>query len=698
MAQKPFRKRRPSAPTETLHNVEQTPEIQPIAQPNSNEKELDSGQASTGNTEGTKTHASLLLTALRNVIIPLVKAAVSQSSKDLDEDAEDVLKGREGENLLSALQKYISGVIRDGTKARVVDFKELSEDVETSKKADNNEVATTQANEGLKLGKSPDVAEDMVIFRITAASYREKVSLAEVLASLRERVFNELPIRLLFFHKSDTDSSKLQISLVERGGVYAFLEQKFLKSLVTRHEEIPNTYVASYKDHPIYAGCRYAILSHTWLCSSPEVTYDDWRNGNLDLSHEGYKKLVNFCNVAEADYGLTFGWMDTVCIDKSSSSELDESIRSMYKWYRNATICITYLEGTSATENMASDRWFTRGWTLQELIAPRRLKFYNCNWKKLLPADIKSDKSEKDIRKIIWQATGILPDHLDPSTISHISISNKLRWAAKRQVTRGEDTAYSLMGLFGVNMSIAYGEGVGRAFSRLLNEILITTSNQGIVDVFNFGGGHVLEGYSMSGKLLPASPKPYLFRSDFQYSTGPLIEPLTITHLGLRIPVLLLPAAVGTPNSEEYTPIGNYFSDPVSYATVDVDDTKSLWSTFPTCLNILDINSADETGSKWMGTSFRCVVAVLNCAAAPDDMDIRIPSRCLACAYVRVLDSLDQEIAQVNLTTKLKKVPTMNPITFQLYNKSMPEFDKEFYTVPRSELPLHGMRFLTMYL
>ncbi|KAF9483349.1 hypothetical protein BDN70DRAFT_778243, partial [Pholiota conissans] len=125
----------------------------------------------------------------------------------------------------------------------------------------------------------------------------------------------------------------------------------------------------------------YAILSHTWLQSSSEVTYNNWKNGDdLDLSHEGYRKLVNFCRIAEAEYDVTFGWMDTVCIDKSSSSELDESIRSMYKWYEHAEICITYLADTSSINDMATDRWFTRGWTLQELIAPKRLNFYSRDW------------------------------------------------------------------------------------------------------------------------------------------------------------------------------------------------------------------------------------------------------------------------------------------------------------------------------
>ncbi|KAF9483339.1 hypothetical protein BDN70DRAFT_780683, partial [Pholiota conissans] len=220
----------------------------------------------------------------------------------------------------------------------------------------------------------------------------------------------------------------------------------------------------------------YAILSHTWLLSSPEVTYDDWRNGDLDLSREGYRKLVNFCRVAEADYRVNFGWMDTFCIDKSSSSELDESIRSMYKWYQRARICINYLADTISLTEMGNDRWFTRGWTLQELLGPDNFKFHKRDWTRF---DGSGDYNDPHIPGIIQNATGIPPEcmfYREPATISV-----RMQWAATRQVTRGEDAAYSLMGLFGVNMSIAYGEGAERAFFRLMTEILSSTKSTDVL-------------------------------------------------------------------------------------------------------------------------------------------------------------------------------------------------------------------------
>ncbi|KAF9470415.1 hypothetical protein BDN70DRAFT_889076, partial [Pholiota conissans] len=356
------------------------PATSATAKLNSNARYEDRGVEEQPTTNASQT---ALLAALRNMIITLVQAAVPKS-KGLD----TVPMGREAEDLLASLQTYISSVIRDETKTRVVDLAEMSEQPGGPAVGSGrvNLMTPGNINAGKILEKFNDKPEEeMVIFRFEdGIDNTTTLPLKDVLTSLREHVFNRLPIRLLSFRKSDLDNSKLEISLLERGEVYAHLERNFRKHLVpvTRHEQIPAAYVVSDKYDPFLAS-KYAILSHTWLQSSPEVTYNNWMNGDdLDLLHEGYRKLVNFCRIAEAEYNVTFGWMDTVCIDKSSSSELDESIRSMYKWYKEAEICITYLADTSSINDMANDRWFTRGWTLQELIVPKRLNFYSRDWQR----------------------------------------------------------------------------------------------------------------------------------------------------------------------------------------------------------------------------------------------------------------------------------------------------------------------------
>ncbi|KAF9470645.1 hypothetical protein BDN70DRAFT_845784, partial [Pholiota conissans] len=228
----------------------------------------------------------------------------------------------------------------------------------------------------------------------------------------------------------------------------------------------------------------YAILSHTWIRSLPgEITYDDWQQGDFDTTHPGYRKLVHFCNIAAENYGLLLTWMDTVCINKSSSSELDESIRSMYKWYRSADVCITYLAETVSLAEISKDPWFTRGWTLQELLAPYTLKFYNRDWKQL--TQYKNDKQNRKILQKIEEATTISEEEL--SVDCKVPISRKMQWAANREVTREEDIAYSLMGVFGVSMSIAYGEGCEQAFVHLIKEILNISKND-VLDILNWAG------------------------------------------------------------------------------------------------------------------------------------------------------------------------------------------------------------------
>ncbi|KJA17594.1 hypothetical protein HYPSUDRAFT_1010997 [Hypholoma sublateritium FD-334 SS-4] len=129
----------------------------------------------------------------------------------------------------------------------------------------------------------------------------------------------------------------------------------------------------------------YAILSHTWIRDTPgDVVFQDW--ATREHMSRGNTKIVKFCEVAARNHDVTLGWIDTVCINKDSSSELDESIRSMYNWYRGASVCVAYLSETVDICGAHRDSWFTRGWTLQELLAPAHSVFYNRDWEQLGPS------------------------------------------------------------------------------------------------------------------------------------------------------------------------------------------------------------------------------------------------------------------------------------------------------------------------
>jgi hypothetical protein len=219
----------------------------------------------------------------------------------------------------------------------------------------------------------------------------------------------------------------------------------------------------------------YAILSHTWGEDHQEVSFKDLTIGpRREIS--GYKKL-RFCSEQATRDGLQHFWVDTCCIDKSNSVELQEAITSMFAWYQNAAKCYVYLPDVSTTKLEANDqsfeslwepyfqvsRWFTRGWTLQELLAPASVEFFSREGKRL------GDK--RTLERHIHDITKIPVPALRGTPLSEFSIEQRMSWAENRQTKRREDKAYSLLGIFNVHMPLIYGEGLESALNRLQEEI-----------------------------------------------------------------------------------------------------------------------------------------------------------------------------------------------------------------------------------
>jgi hypothetical protein len=236
----------------------------------------------------------------------------------------------------------------------------------------------------------------------------------------------------------------------------------------------------------------YAILSHRW--DDTELSLQDVTRNDRDLL-PGFSKIQGCCSQARRDE-LEWAWIDSCCIDKSSSAELSEAINSMFQWYRNSRVCYTYLSDVSngvsdiqaGGQQFLASQWFTRGWTLQELLAPKYLRFFDSSWTLIGPRnDWQASDATLKLEKLVEQATGI--KHL--ANYNNASVACKLSWAAGRCTTREEDRAYSLMGLFGVNMPPLYGEGP-RAFHRLQLEILRETDDESIfawADAQDLSGG-----------------------------------------------------------------------------------------------------------------------------------------------------------------------------------------------------------------
>ncbi|KAE9374130.1 HET-domain-containing protein [Stipitochalara longipes BDJ] len=243
----------------------------------------------------------------------------------------------------------------------------------------------------------------------------------------------------------------------------------------------------------------YAILSHTW--GEDEVSFREMRKYREAIKEKaGYAKILKCCEKARSD-GHHYLWIDTCCIDKRSSAELSEAINSMWKWYQKSEICYAYLadvpsrqsSSTSAIDYdaLSKSRWFTRGWTLQELIAPFQVQFLDQDWcligRKtlcgILPKEPPFTRKEywtflSKIAEITGVDVNVLSNPLD--SLTQVAAAKKMFWASKRVATREEDLAYSLMGLFGVSMPILYGEGLIKAFRRLQLEIIQTTTDQSI--------------------------------------------------------------------------------------------------------------------------------------------------------------------------------------------------------------------------
>lgn len=219
----------------------------------------------------------------------------------------------------------------------------------------------------------------------------------------------------------------------------------------------------------------YAILSHTWGPDGEEVTYQDMSDGTAERK-PGYDK-IKFCAAKTLADGLHYFWVDTCCIDKTNSTELIEAINSMFRWYQKADRCYVYLSDVSASRREAGDpywfqfrtsRWFTRGWTLQELLAPSSVEFFTREGLRL------GDK--KGLDQQIHEITRIAVTALQNRPLTHFTTEERFRWAANRNTTKEEDWAYCLLGIFGVHMPLIYGEGKKNAFRRLKREIAEATN------------------------------------------------------------------------------------------------------------------------------------------------------------------------------------------------------------------------------
>jgi hypothetical protein len=225
----------------------------------------------------------------------------------------------------------------------------------------------------------------------------------------------------------------------------------------------------------------YAILSHRW--GDEEVLFEDL-GSDMYKEKEGYRK-IKFCAKQAAQDRLQYFWVDTCCIDKWDLRERSKAINSMFRWYRSATRCYVFLSDVSvstATDtpqqsdwetSFRASKWFTRGWTLQELIAPVSVEFFSCEGWRI------GDK--RSFEQLVHEITSIPLEALRNWPLERFTKTERMGWARARQTTEEEDNVYCLLGILGVSMATSYGEGKERAWRRLQSEVEAANSAPSII-------------------------------------------------------------------------------------------------------------------------------------------------------------------------------------------------------------------------
>ncbi|KAK0630330.1 heterokaryon incompatibility protein-domain-containing protein [Bombardia bombarda] len=282
---------------------------------------------------------------------------------------------------------------------------------------------------------------------------------------------------------------------------------------------------------------KYAILSHTW--KDGEVSFQEWQHDRqCQVRKQGYQKILAACREAKGR-SFKYLWVDTNCIDKGSSAELSEAINSMFNWYQRSDLCIVYLDdfhydqNSDDLANFADSRWFSRGWTLQELLAPRNTDFFDASWTWI--------GNKWSLLHRLSAATSIKKQYLEsPLDIRNASVSTRMSWAAKRQTTREEDMAYCLLGLFDINMPLLYGEGV-KAFIRLQEEIIKYSTDH---TIFCWSSPPSLRNTPLWDGCLAPMPSAFINGATFITLDSSLSDEVPpdyqMTNSGLRINIPLL--------------------------------------------------------------------------------------------------------------------------------------------------------------
>ncbi|KAI5989361.1 hypothetical protein EDD15DRAFT_1319708 [Pisolithus albus] len=299
------------------------------------------------------------------------------------------------------------------------------------------------------------------------------VDINRVIRRVALETLKTMPTRLLHTPTGVLCNRDAQISRFMASQQFSQLLTSWRTSTLDQYTKLIHTTLSGY--------FQFVTFSHRWGVEEPLLRDIQGRSIYGMSTEGGVGKLQAFClRACEQDY--LWAWSDTCCIDKDSSAELQEAIGSMFAWYRRSALTIVYLHDVPNTGSFRSSEWFTRVWTLQELLAPKTVLFYTQDWSPYKNHVGSNHKADVNVMEELKRATGIEPGFLTEFSPCMDNARSRLQWASLRHATRPEDIAYSLFGIFDVHLPILYGESAEKALGRLLAEIISLSRDISVLD------------------------------------------------------------------------------------------------------------------------------------------------------------------------------------------------------------------------
>ncbi|KAI6024696.1 hypothetical protein BKA83DRAFT_4251037 [Pisolithus microcarpus] len=295
----------------------------------------------------------------------------------------------------------------------------------------------------------------------------------QVVCNIAFDTLKTMPTRLLHTHTGILCNRDAQVSHFLSSPQYKHLVSLCKTCEPNQQMELIRTEVSKH--------FQYVTLSHRWSSGEPLLRDIEGRKIYSMSAMGGVGKLQGFCAVA-CGWDYLWAWSDTCCIDKHSSAEVQETIGSMFSWYQQSALTIVYLSDVPDTGSLGSSEWFRRGWTLQELLAPRTVLFYTQDWSLYTNLTSSNHKTDVTVLAELERETGIESRFLYDFSPGIDNARSRLQWASSRRTTRPEDIAYSLFGIFNVHLPVLYGESAENALARLLAEIVSQSGDISVLD------------------------------------------------------------------------------------------------------------------------------------------------------------------------------------------------------------------------